>query len=117
MKLIESDIARHYSTMQIRTASRHKQLCMLHDKCVEHITVACTTTSGPHKRDRLDKAQNILSQFQSALPIKDHISQSLFYLYDYCYVILESDSNENCAKALSVMKILRDTFRTLLLSK
>jgi flagellin-specific chaperone FliS len=115
MKLIESDVAKHYSYMQIDTASRQKQLCMLHDKCVEHIIIACTNT-GPQRRERLDKAQNILAQFQAALPIRDHISQSLFYLYDYSYVLLESDSLENCRKALSIMKVLRDTFQTLLLS-
>lgn len=116
MKLIESDVANHYSTMQISLASRQKQLCMLHDKCVEHI-LAASMQNGADKRARLDKAQNILAQFQAALRVKDDISQSLFYLYDYSYVLLEEDNNENCRKALSVMRVLRDTFKALLLTK
>jgi flagellar biosynthetic protein FliS len=115
MKLRESDVADHYLTMQIDTASRQKQICMLHDKCVEHIIMACTK-SGEDKRDRLDKAQNILSQFQAALRVKDNISQSLFYLYDYSYVLLEENNNQSCRRALEVMRVLRDTFRTLLLT-
>jgi len=115
MKLIESDVANHYSTMQISTASRQKQICMLHDKCVEHIIVALAK-DGADKRVRLDKAQNILAQFQAALRTRDNISQSLYYLYDYSYVLLEEDSTESCRKALSVLRVLRDTFRTLLLT-
>ncbi len=115
MKLLESDIANHYSSMQINTASRQKKICMLHDKCLEHIFVACSE-NGTDKRVRLDKAQNILAQFQAALRVKDDISQSLLYLYDYTYVLLEQNNNESCKKALEVIRVLRDTFRSLLMT-
>lgn len=115
MKLTKSNITKHYAAMQIETASRHKQITMLHEKCVESIKYACDS-DGFKKRDLLDRAQNILAQFQSALCIKDNVSQSLFYIYDYSYVLLEKGDNESCIKAIEVLSTLRDTFKQLLRS-
>ncbi len=108
-------VANHYMTMQIGTASRQKQITMLHEKCVELIQAASTKIPFDGRVD-LDKAQNILAQLQSALRLKDTTSQSLFVLYDYVYTLLEQEIQENCWKALKVMKVLRDTFRELLLA-
>ncbi len=114
MNLNQSNIADHYSTMQIVTASREKQITMLHEKCVEHISKACLE-KGIEKRKHLNRAQNILAQFQFSLASKDKISKSLFYLYDYSYVLLESDNDKYNKMALEVMTTLRNTFREALL--
>jgi flagellin-specific chaperone FliS len=99
--------------MQIVTASRNKQITMLHEKCVALIYkgILCTPDQ---KRHYLDQAQNILAQLQSALRIEDSVSQGLFYLYDYAYVLCESGITHDCHKALAIIRILRDTFRELL---
>ncbi len=115
MKKTQSHIAKHYATMQIETASRQKRIYMLHEKCVDLIQIAYTKEES-EKRDNLDKAQNILAQFQSALRIEDNVSQSLFYIYDYSYILLEKGDKESCLKAIQVMSTLRDTFKQLLRS-
>ena len=114
MKLTEPEIAEHYTRMQIVTASRPKQITMMHEKCVMQITKAMTV-SGEERRERLDNAQNILAQFQSALRIEDEASEGLFYIYDFSYMLLERGESEDCRKAIEVMSVLRDTFQQLLL--
>ncbi len=114
MKLTEPDIAEHYTRMQIVTASRPKQITMMHEKCVLQITRAIMV-SGEERRERLDNAQNILAQFQSALRIEDNVSEGLFYIYDYSYMLLERGESDDCKKAVEVIRVLRDTFKELLL--
>lgn len=114
MKLKQPEVSDYYMTMQIGTASRQKQLTMLHEKCVGLISKA-VIDSGLERRALLDRAQNILAQFQAALRIEDGVSQGLFYIYDYTYMLLERGEEEDCIKAIDVMSILRDTFRELLL--
>ena len=114
MKLKQPQVADHYTKMQIETASRPKQITMMHKKCVTDITKAMGE-SGIERRKRLDNAQNILAQFQSALRIEDNVSEGLFYIYDYSYILLERGDNEDCKKAIEVMSVLLDTFRELLL--
>ncbi len=87
MQLKQPNIANHYAKMQIETASRQKQLTMLHEKCVQFI-LSAMMVSGIEKRVFLDRAQNILVQFQAALRMEDSVSQSLFYVYAYAYALL-----------------------------
>lgn len=115
MKLTESEIAEHYTKMRIVTASRPKQITMMHEKCVIQIAKAMTV-SGVERRERLDNAQNILAQFQSALRIEDDASEGLFYIYDYSYILLERGEMDDCRKAIEVMSIIRNTFQQLLLT-
>ena len=86
---------------------------MLHEKCVDLISVAIGS-SGEERRRSVEGAQNILAQFQSALRVRDAVSQSLFYIYDYSYVLLEHGSAGDCVNAREVMVVLRNTFRRLL---
>lgn len=114
MKLTEPEVAEHYTRMQIETAPRPKQITMMHEKCVMDIARAMEE-SGVERRKRLDNAQNILAQFQSALRIEDEASEGLFYIYDYSYMLLERGEADDCRKAIEVMSIIRDTFRQQLL--
>jgi len=114
MKITEPAVANYYKKMQIVTASRHKQITMMHEKCVNLILRAKKDT-GTERRKFLDGAQNILAQFQSALRIEDDVSEGLFYLYDYSYMLLQKGGAEDVKKALEVLQILADTFRQLLM--
>ncbi|MGD9200723.1 MAG: flagellar protein FliS [Chitinispirillia bacterium] len=115
MNLKPNDIAGHYTRMQIETASRPKQISMLHNRCVGLIKLATREKVSTQKRILLDKAQNILVQFQSALRMEDEISNGLFYLYDYSYLLLENGSEDSCGNAIDIMTELRETFNKLLL--
>jgi len=114
MKITEPAVAGYYKKMQIVTASRHKQIAMMHEKCVTLIVRAKSET-GTVRRKLLDGAQNILAQFQSALRIEDDVSEGLFYLYDYSYMLLQKGGEDDVKKALEVLQILADTFRQLLM--
>ena len=104
-------IARHYNEMQIVTAPKAGAICALHRKCIQCIDAA---VEEPGRRRRLcDRAQNILAQLQSSLRMGDVVSEGLFYLYDYCYVLLENDRREHMDDAREVMAMLRDTFERL----
>ncbi len=113
MKPKQPDVAFYYRKMQIETSSRQKQLTMLHEKCLEFIKVA-EADIGLKRRLRLERAQNILTQLQAALRIEDSLSQGLFYIYDYLYVLLERGNNDDCQKAREVIAVICDTFRQLL---
>jgi len=113
MKLTQPEIARHYSKMNIETASHQKRITMLHEKCVEYITITFKKTV-PEKRLWLNKAQNILAQLEASLKLKDRVSQGLFYLYDYTYALLDTCDDNDSRKASEIMSGLRDTFRILL---
>jgi flagellin-specific chaperone FliS len=114
MKLTEPVVAEHYTRVQILTASRQKQIAMMHEKCVVDIARAMDE-SGPQRKKLLDNAQNILAQFQSALRIEDNVSEGLFYIYDYAYMLLERGEDSDCVKAVEVLSVIRDTFKALLL--
>ncbi len=113
MKLKQPEVANYYTIMQIDTASREKKLTMLHEKCTWFIHKAISET-GFDRRGYLNRAQNILAQLQAALRIEDSVSEGLFYLYDYAYVLLERNDEEGFNKALNVMSVLQDTFKELL---
>ncbi|MBD3345670.1 MAG: hypothetical protein GF401_11470 [Chitinivibrionales bacterium] len=111
-KTTEQDIARHYSAMQITTASLPKAICMLHDKCILYIRKALENPD--ERRDYLDRSQNILAQLQSSLRYGDSMSKSIFLLYDYCYMLLESGTETECINALEIIHPLSDTLSTLI---
>jgi flagellin-specific chaperone FliS len=105
------DVADYYATVQIQTASKTRAICMLHEKCVQFISASLD--SPPERYSFVVKAQNILSQLERSLIREDRISQSLFFLYDYCYVILERGGDEDLNNAGEILAILRDTFLVL----
>lgn len=120
--------------MQIETASRRKQLVLLHEKITSQIDRALNSeTEFPEKRHRLNKAQNILSQLQIALkteeipqelPTEDEpisqeedMIQTLFHLYEYLYNKLESNLQNDWADGLEIAQTLSETFKELLTRK
>ena len=113
MKLQPCEVAHHYTRMQIVTASSQKQLTMLHEKCVWCI-VKAGTESGFDRRELLNRAQNILAQLQAALRMEDSVSEGLFYIYDYAYMLLEDDGDEGRQKAIEVLQVITEAFRKLL---
>ncbi|MBD3316322.1 MAG: hypothetical protein GF344_11090 [Chitinivibrionales bacterium] len=106
------EVAEYYNRLKVETAPLSKKIVMLHDRCVEQILIARDQT-GDARRSLLDKAQNILSQLQSALRLNDDIAHGLFYLYDYCYAMLESGDAAQLSNSLAILIVLRDTFRSL----
>jgi|WetSurMetagenome_2_1015567.scaffolds.fasta_scaffold157182_2 flagellar biosynthetic protein FliS len=107
-----SAVAEYYSKTQIETASKGKALCMLHERCI--FFLAKTKMLGSEKPVLIIKAQNILSQLQNLLRMHDSISQSLFYLYDYCYICLERGNDQDIANTIEILGVLQKTFRELI---
>ena len=105
------DVAEYYAAVQIQTASKTRAICMLHEKCVQFISAALD--SPPERHTFIIKAQNILAQLERCLIRNDTVSQSLFYLYDYCFVILRRGTDEDLTNAGEILAILRDTFSLL----
>jgi len=116
MSPTSSEVARHYATFQVQTASHPKRISMLHVRCVELIMLGRQEDDAAKRRIFLDKAQNILSQFQGVLHVDDAVSQGLFFLYDYTYMLLEHGREEDVAHSLEIMVTLRNTFEELLRS-
>jgi len=112
MHINRKNIAKYYQKMQVDTASNQKQIVMLHDKLFT--LVRDSIIHGKEKRrERLDKAQNILVQLQIALKAnqsEDEVIQSLFLLYDYVYVRLDKDDIAGHREGLKVIEIIRETF-------
>ncbi len=107
--------AYRYMQMQVYTAGKQKRICMLHDRCVELISMGIKQP-GEDRRILLIKAQNILARLQSSLDMRDDLSQSLFYLYDYVYVLLENAVGSDLLKAYRMISELRSIFSTLRLN-
>ncbi|MGB7569900.1 MAG: flagellar protein FliS [Chitinivibrionales bacterium] len=108
----QADVAEYYTKVQIETASKKKAVYMLHERCAFFILKAQSTPGK--KKFYCIKAQNILSQLQSSLRITDSISRGIFYLYDYCYVILDRGNDADLANALEIINVLNGAFRRLL---
>ncbi len=110
------NIAKHYKKMQIDTASSKTQIAMMHDKL--YALVKSAIIGGEDgRREKLDRAQNILSQFQVSLKNEDDLSESLFLVYDYVYVQLEKNDIAGWRDALKVIETIKDTFNELLKRK
>ena len=118
MQINRESIAKYYKTMQIETASDHKQLVMLHDKLFT-LTRNAIILGKDGRRERLDKAQNIIAQLQIALKLnrEDELTHSVFLLYDYIYVNLEGSDVTKYREALKVIEVLKDSFSELLKRK
>ena len=108
MATMTQQAAVRYNDIQISTAAKPKAVLMLHDACIKNILAA--NHEPDTKREMLNKAQNIITELQSALVISDSVSQSIFYLYDYCYTLLENGSELECVNAYEVLSILRTSF-------
>jgi flagellin-specific chaperone FliS len=112
LKNIPADVAEIYTNTQIATASNAKAVYMLHDRCTHFCVMA---KKLPEERAFFrTRVQNILSQLQMSLRITDKTSQGLFYLYDYCYALLERGGESDIENSLEILRILRDTFKKLL---
>jgi flagellin-specific chaperone FliS len=103
-----TEVADYYAAVQIQTASKARAVCMLHEKCVQYISAALD--SPPERRVFIIRAQNILAQLERALIQDDTIARSLFYLYDYCFVILRRGTDDDLNNAGEILAVLRDTF-------
>jgi Flagellin-specific chaperone FliS len=108
----QADVAEYYTKIQIETASKKKAVYMLHERCIFFLLKAQAVPDK--KKFYCAKAQNILSQLQASLKISDSISQGIFYLYDYCYVILGRGNDSDLANALEIINILNSAFHSLL---
>ena len=108
-----AEIARHYSRMRLETASHPQIIWQIHSKCAQLIKLA-NGVEGGHRRTLLIHAQNLLAELEGSLKVTDELSKGLFYLYDYCYCLLDTSSDENHALALRIISTLRDTLGTLL---
>jgi flagellar biosynthetic protein FliS len=109
-----AEAAGYYARLQVQTAGMPKKIVMLHSRCSELIAMAIDETDSQKRRFLCNRAQNILAQLQSALMVDDNVSQSLFYLYDYSYAVLERGEDSDLSNALSIVGHLRDTFEELL---
>lgn len=108
-----SQMSKIYSSMQISTSSNTVNICMLHTKCTYFLKQALQQQNPDQKRLLLDKVQNIIAELEHSLIVEDNLSRSLFYIYDYCYSLLESTNAETIGNALSLLQVLRDTLNEL----
>jgi flagellar protein FliS len=104
-----SQTASLYQSVQIKTASNQRLVCMLHNKCVQCI-VQALDAEGESKKDLIRRAQNILAELERSLKIEDELTQSLFYLYDYSYTLLDRNDSGEFQRAITVLSLIRDTF-------
>lgn len=114
MSPTQAEVARHYASFQVQTASHPKRIHMLHVRCTSLILMALDESNTANRKGFLAKAQKIISRLMSSLIAVDPVSKSLYYLYDYCFALLGRGTDDDCARALKIQKILRDTFEELL---
>lgn len=110
MKPDIKNVSDHYSRMQIETASKNKQIALLHIRCLDLICQA-RKFDAIERRQYLRNAQNILAQLEAALKDNDPVAQGLFYIYDYSYMLLNRGNNDDCFKAEEVLSVICDTFK------
>jgi flagellar biosynthetic protein FliS len=107
-----SQTVQRYRQFALQTAPHKRAIYLLHEKCVHQI--ALSRSYAEKRRELLNRAQNILSQLQTALHADDDVSCTLFLLYDYCYVQLNDPPvAQNITNALAIMNTLKNTFRQL----
>lgn len=105
-----------YLKMQLTGISPEKRICIVHDQCAVFLRQALERDTR-QRRSLLDKAQNLLVVLERALSENDPTSESLFYLYDYCYCLLEAHEDDTILKALSIVTQLQSTFNDLLTTR
>jgi flagellin-specific chaperone FliS len=108
-----TEIARHYSRMRLETAPHQQIIWLMHARAAQFVKQAATVEAGL-RRFLLTRAQNLLAELETSLKVDDEISKGLFYLYDYCYCLIDTDNPENHKLAHRVLSTLRDTFGALL---
>jgi flagellin-specific chaperone FliS len=110
------EIAERYSRTQLETAGHPWVIWMMHARCVHLIKSAqgAAPAEKVYKKNLLIHAQNLLAELEGAIKVTDELSKSIFYLYDYCYCLIESDAPENLALAHKTLSLLRDAFAALL---
>jgi len=106
-------VAKIYKCTGIKTSSNPRIVCMLHSKCVQLVQQAFLA-SGKLQQDLITQAQNILAELEHALIIEDELSKGLFYIYDYCYSLLDDKDVTVQQRAIPLLSQLRDTFYQLL---
>jgi flagellin-specific chaperone FliS len=107
------DIARQYSKTRLMTATHPQIISLIHANCVTLIKQSAMA-DPVHRRNLIIHAQNLLAELEGSLNVTDELSRGLFYLYDYCYCLLETEVHADHNLALSVLSLLRDTFGFLL---
>jgi flagellin-specific chaperone FliS len=108
----QTQVARYYSKMQIETASKRKAIYLLHERCMSFLLKALKLPDK--KAYYCAKAQNILSQLQTALNVTDSTSRGIFHLYDYCYVSIDHGSPLDLENAMHIMTTFTRAFRRLM---
>ena len=104
----------YYKKIQIQTASHEKIICMLHERCYELMQKALNSKSVFERHEYICKAQNILVQLQKSLINTDSVSQGLFYIYDFVYLLLQKErQNQSLGSAIRVFNKIQDTFITI----
>lgn len=104
-----ADIAGRYALMQLRTATHPRIVWMMHSRAVLWIRQS-SLFGMPHRRNLLSRAQNLLAELERSLNVTDDLSKGLFCLYDYCYLLLETNNPADHALAQRVMSILSTAF-------
>lgn len=99
-----------YKKEEIETASKQKILSLLHKKCLSLLKESILAQSIITRRLLLNKAQNILSFFEQSLNLKDETAISLFYLYDYCYILLENNDETHIKNAKEILSLIGSVF-------
>lgn len=107
-----SDVAKQYARVRVETAPVRMAIYLLHEKCVHLVGQA--RIYQQKREELLTKSQNILAQLQSSLKIEDSVSESLYYLYDYCWTLLDRGEDDDLSNAQAVLSPLRNTFYVLL---
>ena len=107
-----ADVAKQYARVRVETAPVRMAIYLLHEKCVHRVGQA--RIYREKRKELLTKSQNILAQLQSSLKIEDSVAESLHYLYDYCWTLLDRGEDADLAKALEILSPLRNTFYVLL---
>ncbi|MBN1129978.1 MAG: flagellar protein FliS [Chitinispirillaceae bacterium] len=108
-----AEIARHYSRMRLETASHPQIIWQIHSKCAQLIKQAGGMDGG-QRRTLLIHAQNLLAELEGSLKVTDEISKGLFYLYDYCYCLLDTSRSEDHELAFRILSTIRDALGALL---
>jgi flagellin-specific chaperone FliS len=111
-----AEIAQRYCRMQLETASHPQIIWQIHAKCAQLVKQA-QSHEGGQRRMMLILAQNLLAELEGSLKVTDELSKGLFYLYDYCYCLLDTPRNEDHDRALHLLSGIRDTLGTLLRKK
>lgn len=103
-------VAELYKKEEIETAPKQKILSLLHKRCISLLKESVLSKDIISRRLLLNKVQNILSFLEQSLNLADDLSFSLFYLYDYCYSLLESDDISHINNVKDILSIIGSVF-------